>query len=168
MLHSVTQQEALPRVRSRTEWSDYPVYSAKMTIEENKRLVLEHYEAFVERRDADAVRRQLAPDFRDHEMPPGIPPGPEGALQYGAMLHEAFPDLKVKIEDILAEGDRVAVRARWTGTHRGSFPGMPIPGTNRQFSFRGMVFWRIRDGKIVERWATIDRLGLQQQLLGKT
>lgn len=93
-----------------------------MNIDENKRLVLKHYESFVERQDADAVRRQLAADFRDHEMPPGVPLGPEGALQYRSMLHQAFPDLKVTIEDIVAEGDRVAVRARWTGTHRGTFP----------------------------------------------
>lgn len=65
-----------------------------MTIDDNKRLVLEHYEAFVERQDAEAVRTQLAPDFRDHEMPPEIPPGPEGALRYRAMLHQAFPDLR--------------------------------------------------------------------------
>ena len=139
-----------------------------MNIDENKRLVLEHYEAFVERQDADAVRRQLAADFRDHEMPPGIPPGAEGALQFRSMLHRAFPDLKIKIQDMVAEGDRVAVRAHWTGTHRGTFPAMPIPASDRQFSFTGMVFWRIRDGKIVERWANIDRLGLQQQLTSKT
>lgn len=139
-----------------------------MNPEENKKLVLDHYEAFVHRQDAEAVRRQLAADFRDHEMPPEIPPGPEGALQYRAMLHKAFPDLKVKIEDIVAENDRVAVRARWSGTHRAPLPAMPIPPTNRQFSFTGMVFWRIREGKIVERWATIDRLSLQQQLTART
>lgn len=151
-----------------TEWRRSRVYSGGMTTTENKRLVLEHYEAFVERQDADAVRRQLAADFRDHDMPPGIPSGPEGALQYRSMLHQAFPDLRVKVEDIVAEEDRVAVRARWTGTHRGSFPGMPVPPTGRQVSFTGMVFWRIRDREIVERWANIDRLGLQQQLTGKS
>jgi predicted ester cyclase len=137
-----------------------------MTSEENKKLVLEHYEDFVNKHNPEAVRRQLAPDFRDHEMPPGTPPGPEAALQYRAVLHTAFPDLRVTIEDIVAEGDRVAVRARWTGTHRGVLPMMPIPVTNRGFTFTGMVFWRISDGRIVERWATIDRLGLQQQLTG--
>jgi predicted ester cyclase len=80
------------------------------------------------------------------------------------MLHNAFPDLRVKIEDIVAEGDLVAVRARWIGTHRGVLPMIPVPVTNRAFTLKGMVFWRIRDGKIVERWATMDRLGLQQQL----
>lgn len=138
-----------------------------MTTAENKKLVLEHYESFVHQQDADAIRKQLAADFRDHEMPPGTPPGPEAALQYRAVLHAAFPDLRIKIEDIVAEGDRVAVRASWTGTHRGSLPMMPVPVTNRAIAFAGMVFWRIRDDKIVERWATIHRLGLQQQLAPK-
>ena len=83
------------------------------------------------------------------------------------MLHTAFPDLRVEIEDIVAEGDRVAVRARWTGTHRGTLPMMPFPPTTRTVEFTGMVFWRVRDGRIVERWATLDRLALQQQLAPK-
>lgn len=139
-----------------------------MLPEENKKLVLDHYESFVNQQDADAVRRQLAPDFRDHEMPPEAPPGPEGALQFRAMLHAAFPDLRITIEDIVAEGDRVAVRARWTGTHRGPIAMLPVPVSNRPFSFTGMVFWRVRDGQIVERWANIDRLGLMQQLTAES
>lgn len=139
-----------------------------MTPEENKKLILEHYESFVHQQDAAAVRRQLAPDFKDHEMPPGIPPGPEGAIQYRSVLHTAFPDLRIKIEDIVAEDDRVAVRASWTGTHRGATPLIPGPASNRRFAFNGMVFWRIRDDKIVERWATIDRFGLIQQLTGNS
>jgi steroid delta-isomerase-like uncharacterized protein len=139
-----------------------------MTAEENKKLVLNHYESFVERQDEEAVRRQLASDFRDHELPPGTSLGPEPALQYRAALHRAFPDLRIKIEDIVAEGDRVAVRATWTGTHRGPLPMVPIPATNRAFTITGMVFWRIRDGKIAERWAMLDRLSLQQQLAAKT
>jgi steroid delta-isomerase-like uncharacterized protein len=138
-----------------------------MGLEENKNLILEHYDAFVLRQDAEAVRGQLTDDFRDHDMPAGIPHGPEGALQYRAILHRAFPDLRVRIDDIIAEGDRVAVRATWTGSHRGPLPMLSVPPTNRAFEFTGMVFWRIRDGQIAERWATIDRLGLQQQLTAK-
>lgn len=137
-----------------------------MNSEENKKLISEHYDAFL-RQDAEAVRRQLAADFRDHEMPPGTPPGPEPVLRYRAMLHGAFPDLQIKLEDMVADGDRVAVRARWTGTHKGALPMLPYPPTNRQVMFTGMVFWRVREGKIAERWATIDRLGLQQQLTSK-
>jgi predicted SnoaL-like aldol condensation-catalyzing enzyme len=72
-----------------------------MNAEENKKLILAHYESFVHQQDAEAARKQLAADFRDHEMPPGTPPGPEVALQYRAMLHKAFPDLRIKIEDII-------------------------------------------------------------------
>ncbi len=138
-----------------------------MSPEENKKLVLEHYESFVHQQDADAVRRQLTPDFVDHEMPPGTPPGPDAALQYRAMVHTAFPDLRIQIDDILAEGDRVAVRATWTGTHRGPMPMIPVRASNRSFRFTGMVFWRIYERRIVERWATIDRLGFMQQLTAK-
>ncbi len=139
-----------------------------MSSDENKKLVLDHYESFVHKQDAEAVRRQLSADFRDHAMPAETPAGPEAVLQYRAILHRAFPDLRVQIEDIVGEGDRVAVRARWTGTHCGPLPGLDIPATNRAITFTGMVFWRIRDGKIVERWAVVDRLGMQQQLTAKT
>jgi predicted ester cyclase len=135
-----------------------------MTLEENKKLILDHYDAFVHRQDAEAVRAQLTADFVDHEMPPGTPPGPEAALRWSAMLHQAFPDIRVKIEDIVAEGDRVAVRATWTGTHRGRFPMLNVEPTNRPFVLTGMVLWRISGNRIAERWATLDRLGLQQQL----
>ncbi len=138
-----------------------------MSLEENKKLILEHYESFLHQQDAEAVRRQLAPDFVDHEMPPGTPPGPESAIQFRAMLHTALPDLRIEIQDIVAEADRVAVRATWTGTHRGSIPIIPVPATNRSFRFTGMVFWRIHQGRIAERWATIDRFGLIQQLTAK-
>jgi predicted ester cyclase len=130
--------------------------------EDNKQLILEHSESFLQKRDAEAVRRQLAPDFRDHEMPPGTPAGPDGALQFRAILHTAFPDLRIKIEDIIAEGDRVAVRATWTGTHRGVFPMILVLVINREVTFTGMVFWRIKEGQIMERWGNIDRFGIQQ------
>lgn len=135
-----------------------------MTPAENKQLILDHYEAFTHRQDTEVIRAQLAPDFVDHEMPPGTPPGPEAALRWNAMMHEAFPDLRIRIEDIVAEGDLVAVRATWTGTHRGQVPMLPFPPTNRSFVLKGMVFWRVSGNRIAERWATLDRLGLQQQL----
>ena len=139
-----------------------------MTVEESKRLILEHYDSFLRQQDANAIHEQLAPDFIDHEMPPGTPRGPEGAIQLRAMLHKAFPDLKIEIEDIVAEADRVAVRARWSGTHRGPLPMLPFPPANRSFEISGMVFWRIREGKIAERWAILDRAGLMQQLAPKS
>ena len=139
-----------------------------MSAEENKKLILDHYESFLHQQDAEAVQRQLAPDICDHDMPAGTPCGPQRVLKYRAMLHAAFPDIRIRIDDAIAEADRVAVRATWTGTHRGVFPLLPIPATNRTVSCTGMVFWRVCDGKIVERWASVDRLGLQQQLTSKS
>jgi predicted ester cyclase len=155
-----------------------------MTLEENKKLVLDHFEALY-RLDAEAVRKQLAADFVDHEAPHGsMPPGPDAVLlAFGSVLR-AVPDLRVKVEDILAEGDLVAVRGTWTGTHksvgssaesqrehdvvidfmRGPRPPQNVPPTDRATSITGMVFWRIRDGQIVERWGNLDRLSLQKQL----
>jgi len=93
-----------------------------MTLEENKKLVLDHYEALY-RHHAETVRKQLSADFVDHEAHWGtIPPGPEAVLRTFEMVHRAFPDLSVKVEAIVAEGDLVAVRGTWTGTHKGSLP----------------------------------------------
>ena len=139
-----------------------------MTIEANKKLIVEHYESFVRQQDEEAMREQLAADFFDHEMPPDTPRGPEGAVRLRAMLHKAFPDLKIEIEDIVAEADRVAVRARWSGTHRGPLPMLPFPPANRNFAISGMVFWRVKENKIAERWAILDRAGLMQQLAPKS
>ena len=144
-----------------------------MTLEENKKLVLDHYEALY-RHDAEAVRKQLAADFVDHEAPYGsMPPGPDAVLRAFEMVHRAVPDLSVKVEAIVAEGDLVAVRGTWTGTHKSPLPRirdgeildpLNVPTTNRATSITGMVFWRIRDGQIVERWGNLDRFSLQKQL----
>jgi predicted ester cyclase len=81
-----------------------------------------------------------------------------GECERKQKLDVAFPNLHVNIEDMVAEDDRVAVRATWTGTHKDVFPLMPAPVSNRQVTFTGMVFWRISNGKVAERWAVIDRL----------
>jgi len=135
-----------------------------MTLEENKKLVLDHYEALY-RQDAEAVGKQLSADFVDHEAPYGsMPPGPDAVLRAFESVLRAVPDLRVKVEDIVAEGNLVAVRGTWTGTHKGPLPPLNLPPTNRATSITGMVFWRIRDGQIVERWGNLDWLSLQKQL----
>jgi predicted ester cyclase len=130
--------------------------------EQNKKLVLEHYHATVTRVDAGAIRRQVSPDFVDHESPRGASPGPEWVITHVASCHAAFPDIRVDIHEILAERDLVAVRATWSVTHSGVYLGHPP--THRRFELRGMVMWRVSGGLIRERWGCLDRLGLLQQL----
>jgi steroid delta-isomerase-like uncharacterized protein len=126
-----------------------------MGISENKALIRAHYEATVNNFDAAAIDEQVADDFFDHAA--GERLGPEGVKKHIRGLKDVFPDLRVTIEDIIAEDDRVAVRARWHGTHKGDFRG--VPASHQPVEFTGMVFWRVADNKIVERWASVDVLG---------
>ena len=120
--------------------------------EANKALIRAHYQASTNNFDPAAIDRQVGEDFYDHAA--GKRMGPDGVKQHLTALHAAFPDLAVTIEEMVAEGPIVAVRATWRGTQRGAFGG--IPASDRPVHFGGMVFWRIADGKIRERWATID------------
>jgi C-1 hydroxylase len=84
------------------------------------------------------------------------------AKQFLTALWSAFPDLSHKIEEIMAEGDKVAIRVINTGTHKGEFLG--IPPTYKKVSFVEVGFLTIRDGKIVEQWSINDTTGLMQQI----
>jgi predicted SnoaL-like aldol condensation-catalyzing enzyme len=105
----------------------------------------------------------FAPTWIDHNPGvPALPPGPAGAKILVTGLRTAFPDLRLTVEDMIAEGDRVADRFTVRGTHLGSLNG--IPPTGRKVAFTGSAFHRVVDGKLVESWANLDDLGLLRQL----
>jgi predicted ester cyclase len=81
---------------------------------------------------------------------------------YHQRLTEAFPDLHINLEDLVAEADRVVVRLTFEGHHRGRFRG--IEPTGRAVRFGAIRIYRLADGKVVEMWAEQDALGLVQQL----
>jgi predicted SnoaL-like aldol condensation-catalyzing enzyme len=120
-----------------------------MSLEDAKAFVRSHFEDFVNRQDLSAADRNFAADYREHgvDVPPGLPPGPEGPKQYLAAAFRRFPDIHVTIEDIIAEGDRVVVRNRWQATDG---------ETRRKIAFGGIVIWRIEQGKLAERWAYLE------------
>src|SRR5262245_36618977 len=91
--------------------------------EANKALLRAHYESAANAYRPSVIDRQVAADFVDHAQPECT--GPEGVKAQTRALRAAFPDLTVTIEDLVAEGDLVAVRATWRGTHQGSFRGVP-------------------------------------------
>jgi steroid delta-isomerase-like uncharacterized protein len=130
--------------------------------EANKALIREHYDATTNAFKPAAIDRQVAADFIDHGSPDIV--GPEGVKAHIKTLRSAFPDLSVTIEDMVAEGDLVAVRGTWRGTHQGEFRGVPAIG--RKVEFGGMVFWRVSGGQIRERWGMIDMPSLMRQLQG--
>ena len=130
--------------------------------EANKALIRAHYDATTNAFKPAVIDRQVADDFIDHGNP-GIT-GPDGVKTHIKALRAAFPDLSVTIEDIVAEGDLVAVRGTWRGTHQGNYRGVPPIG--RKVEFCGMVFWRIAGGQIRERWGVVDTPALMRQLQG--
>jgi predicted ester cyclase len=115
------------------------------------------------RRDFDGIAELIHADVVDHHLPPGLPPGREGAMQWFRMLAGAL-DLRLAVEDTVESGDRVAVRASITGTHVGEFAG--IPATGRSFVTSMISIERIHEGLIVERWENVDNLAVMQQLTG--
>jgi len=120
-----------------------------MTHAEMKEFIRKHFEEFVNRKNLRIGEANFAPEFIDHgaDVPPGIPPGPVGAIQYVGAALEKVPDLRVAIEDMIAEDDRVVVRNHWTGTDAAS---------GQRLEFSGIVIWRIANRQIVERWAYLE------------
>jgi len=78
------------------------------------------------------------------------------------MIRSALPDLRITLEDDVAEGDKVVSRWRAQGTHQGGL--MDIAPTGNEVAFTGITIHRIEDGKIVEEWENWDALGLMQQI----
>jgi predicted ester cyclase len=132
-----------------------------MSTEDNKALFRRWCEVISQNR-LDRVEEIIAPDEVDHALPPGIPSGLEGVKQLFTLLHTAFPDLQIEIEDLIAEGDEVVGRVTARGTHEGEFMG--IAPTGKPVSFNAIDVVRIARGKIVERWSQADNLALLQQL----
>lgn len=88
--------------------------------------------------------------------------GPEGARQYVEIFFAAFPDATATADDVIAEGDKVAVRWSMQGTHKGQLMG--IPPTGKEVNITGQAIYKIVDGKIVEEWVNGDVLGVLQQI----
>jgi steroid delta-isomerase-like uncharacterized protein len=133
-----------------------------MSTEENKAIVHRFAEEILNQKRLDRADQIMAQDYVDHGAMPGQAPGVEGFKHKGAMWVAAVPDLRVRTEDLFAEGDRVAVRWTAEGTHRGTLLGIPPSG--RRFHFAGMSIFRVAEGKVAEQWEEWDKLDLVQQL----
>jgi steroid delta-isomerase-like uncharacterized protein len=90
--------------------------------------------------------------------------GPEGVAEYVRAVLRAFPDYHAEIEEMVAEGDRVAARMHFTGTHLGEALG--CPPTGRKTEYAGVALARVEQGRIREMWVVGDTLGLLEQLKG--
>ena len=88
--------------------------------------------------------------------------GPTEFKHFAANIRGSIPNTRIRVEDILSEGDRVAVRVILEGTHTGQ--GLGVPPTGRRVSIQGIIVLRMVDGQIVEAWNSYDQLGLLRQI----
>jgi predicted ester cyclase len=116
-------------------------------------------------RDEGVVDELFAPGFVSHNMPPELPQGVEGVKAFFGMFRDAFPDVEVAIDEVVADGDRAAVATTTTGTHTGELMGMAPTG--RRVSVTGIDMIRVdASGRIAEHRGLTDTVGLLRQLTG--
>ncbi|MBX6342275.1 MAG: ester cyclase [Thermomicrobiaceae bacterium] len=133
-----------------------------MSTEANKAIVRRFVEEVQNRGDPGALDELVAPDYVNHSAPPGMPAGREGLKQITEMFRRAFPDGGMTIENMVAEGDRVATRKTFRGTHQGDLMGIAPTGRTVTIGLIDVV--RLAGGQVVESWSQGDDLGLLRQV----
>ena len=134
-----------------------------MSIEENKTLALAVEEAW-ERGDLDSLDGYFAPDVISHASVPFLPPGLEGWKEAHRQMKAAVPDRRVEVLDVIAEGDKVAIRARLTGTNLGGFPWIDLSPNGNRIDMTFITIYRMENGRIAECWAVNDMGTLVRQV----
>jgi len=129
-----------------------------MSLEKNKAIIRSLYEA-ANKQNIALLVQFTAPDYVDHDLQLR---GPEDVKQFETMFFKSFPDLHVTIEDITAEGDKVWVRVKYEGTHKGEYRG--IAPTGKKFTMTAVSIYRIVEGKVAERESVFDALDFYKQL----
>jgi steroid delta-isomerase-like uncharacterized protein len=135
--------------------------STGMSTEENKNLARRSWE-IVNQRNPDLIEEFYPPEFVWHEPDRDVQ-GYEQAKQFVSSFFEAFPDLSITVDDVLAEGDQAVTRYTFRGTHQGETEEFGPP-TGRQVELQGITIHRFEGGKIVEEWERYDNLSVLQQL----
>ena len=129
---------------------------------DNKANYLQFVEQVLNAGNFSVAATYLAPDVKTHNGFPDQQPGIDGFIAALKAFHGAFPDLRAQVTHAVAEGDMVVGRFEVTGTHRGTFLGMP--GSGRKVRYEEIAMVRMADGKIAEHWSIADALAIMQQL----
>ena len=134
-----------------------------MSLEDNKAVLRRLYDEVSNAKNLDVLGEIIAEDSVDHDAFPGMPTtGPDAYEAVFGASHRAFSDFHMMVHDMVAEGDKVAIRMTISGTHDGEFMGMPPTG--KKISIGAVELFEVKDGKITGRWGTPDRATLMEQL----
>jgi predicted ester cyclase len=117
-----------------------------LTLEQMKAFVRNHFEDFVNNRKASVIHQNMTADFYDHDGPGGKPTDAAGDEAMMLRMYSIMPGLKITIEEMVADGDKVVCRNVWNWSDA---------GTGKPMEFHGFVEWRFEGDKIAERWATV-------------
>jgi predicted ester cyclase len=127
----------------------------------NKELVRGFYKEVYINWNMALADEVISPQFTSHDWEEGGPTGPKAFRDYYSALRSALADARYEVDDLIAEGDRVVVRWRLFGTHKGSFRG--IAPTGRSITLKGIAIYRVQDGKLMERWVVSDLYGVLRE-----
>ena len=135
-----------------------------MGTEENKEVV-RRIEAAWDSQDLQALDALFAPQFDNTQSQvPGMPVGLEGARMAHRDSMQSFPDRRVVVEDVIAEGDKVVVRARITGTNKGGVAFLGAPANDAQIDVPFISIYTLLDGRVVSHFGLNDAMALMEQL----
>lgn len=118
----------------------------ELSTDEMKEFVQAHFDDFVNNQMPEVIRVNMTSDFLDHDGPGGTATGIEGDEAMMREMYLRMPGLEVRVEDMVAEADKVVCRNTWSWNEE---------STGAQMEFHGFVMWRFEGGKIAERWATV-------------
>ena len=130
--------------------------------EQNKAVIRRLVKELWNEGNAAVFDEVFAPNFVDHTAPPGSSPDREGLKQLVTVFGAAFSNTSTTVDQLIAEGDKVAWRWTFRGTHTGPFMG--IPATGKVITLTGITIDRVVGDQIVERWNQADFAGMMQQL----
>lgn len=129
----------------------------------NVNVIAKHFtEDIWDKGDVLTADKIMDEQFIDHDPVTGQMPGLEGYKQMVVDFRKAFPDLRVRNEDVIEQGNKLVVRWTAHGSHDGQL--MNIPPTHKQVVLKGIDILQIKNDKIVERWGEFDALGMLSQL----
>jgi steroid delta-isomerase-like uncharacterized protein len=131
--------------------------------EGNKNVVRRLFEEVWNKGNLQVTDELFTPNYAHHDAStPDVGRGPESEKKRATLYRTAFPDLRLTVEDLIADGETVMVRWSCRGTHKGDLSG--IAPTGKQINISGVSVARFANGKMAEGWVNWDALGLMQQL----
>ena len=133
-----------------------------MSAERNKALIRRLFDEVLNKGNFGLLDQLIGASYVEHNPIANQAAGAAGIRDKIQTMRKAFPDLRFVLDELIGEGEFVAARYHWQGTHKGTFLG--IAPTGRRLSVRGMDFYRLEDGRLIEHWDTVDEFGMLSQL----